>query len=357
MQFLYTGDYRYPDSWSSPERPHPDIVEPEITSDVFRNGALTPFAECIHRTFWKHHSLPWTDAAWLESVETAEFNFEDTMLAHATALKALAYGRLSQTLLKLHPFTENPHLARNITILATYVYDNTDSLTSSEELMRRIVSQYVALNFAAWQADPVAEEMMCNGGDFVKDVLRKICRRLGGGGVDEWGLLPVGTRYFAVISVGCSRVGVVLFLANDCEARHSKCYATRIHPQIGRPDRKTDIRSANVSYKSMMRMVETDTRIHRIWLVPIYTMDPTKAATYFSLSPSSGISLSAVMGRSCGSGCRMNFFHTSNAGTALTGFVMVRCPKNYLDLAKFPGFNGVMAHTAHDPGYETLYFL
>ncbi|KAL0630922.1 hypothetical protein Q9L58_010225 [Maublancomyces gigas] len=81
VQFLYTGDYRYPDGSPSSEKPLTDVGETgEVPSapDVRRNGALTPFAECIHGTVWEHYSLPMTDAGWLESVDTAEFNFEET---------------------------------------------------------------------------------------------------------------------------------------------------------------------------------------------------------------------------------------------------------------------------------------
>lgn len=217
VQFLYTGDYRYPGASSSPEKPLTDVGETESVPsapDGLRNSPLTPLAECVDGAGWKHHGLPVTYAAWLENVDTTEFNFEETLLAHATvytlahyksieALKALAHGRLSHTLLKLHPFRHNLHLAGNIAILASYVYANTDTLTSSQEPMRRIVSQYVALNFEAWQVNPVAEQMMCRGGDFVKDVLQKICRRLGGG-VYLWGLASGGTRYITGLRVGCS---------------------------------------------------------------------------------------------------------------------------------------------------------
>lgn len=85
-------------------------------------------------------------------------------------------------------------------------------------------------------------------------------------------------------------------------------------------------------------------------------MDGTKAATYLSFSQS-GVSLLDVIGRSCGSACRINSFRTVNAGTAIADLVMVRCPMHYLDLAKFPGFNGVLTHTAHDASHETLHFL
>lgn len=213
VQFLYTGDYNYPDTSACDEPETPVETEESVppAPKPNRTGALTPLPECVKDALHDPHTPPTTEGAWLERVDTAKFDFEETFLTHATvytlaqyksiaALKSLAYGRLSRTLLKIHPLGRNPHLATNIISLATYVYANTDSLTSSEEPLRRIVSQYVALNFERWQAEPAAVHMMCTGGDFAKDVLGKICRRLGR--AVGLGLAPPGTRYVVRFRVG-----------------------------------------------------------------------------------------------------------------------------------------------------------
>lgn len=206
VQFMYTGDYTYPDPYAPIESEVSDGGAESLSStppEPRRSGALTPFPQCVQGTLHEPAIPPMTDAVWLNCVDTAIFDFEETFLAHAqvyalaqyksiAALKALAHDRLSRTLLKLHPLGPNPHLAANILSLATYVYANTDSLTNSEEPLRRLISQYVAHNFATWQKDPAAVEMMCAGGEFVRDVLGKICRRLGG-----VGRAPPGTRYIS----------------------------------------------------------------------------------------------------------------------------------------------------------------
>lgn len=274
VQFLYTGDYRYPNP-SLPEKPRVGVAETEkvpSAPEVGRTGALTPFAECVRGAAWEHPGLPMTDASWLDSVNTAEFDFEETFLTHAkvytlaqyksiVALKVLAHERLSQTLLRLHPLGRNPHLAANITSLSTYVYAHTDSLTSSEEPLRRIVSQYVALNFAAWQADPVAEQIMCDGGDFVKDVLRKICRRLGGTGIR---LAPALTRYIAWFTVGRSRLGDSPCMADQCEGQLPDNYTTRVHPGTRRTDWAREIRSAKVIHKSISYTILAYTHVQHL---------------------------------------------------------------------------------------------
>lgn len=175
---------------------------------------LTPLVECVVGALAPRDHPCISDITWLEGIDTTDFDFEETFLAHAKvyalahyksidALKALAQERLSRILLKLHPMGPNPHLAINIVNLATYVYSNTDSLSNSEEPLRNIISQFVALNFAAWQRDSRSLEMMCSGGDFVRDVLSKLCRRLGDGTRER--LAPPGTRFISRFRVGSQR--------------------------------------------------------------------------------------------------------------------------------------------------------
>lgn len=194
VQFMYTGDYKYPDpsvpdiqkTPKAEEQPAPKSPEePQL-----RRGALTPLLECVLGDMSERAVPRMTDCTWLECIDISSFDFEESFLTHAkvytlahyksmAALKSLAQERLARALLAVHPLGCNPHLTMNITKLVTYVYENTDSLGSSADPLRNMVSQFVALNFPAWQADPVAVELMCGGGDFVRDVLAKLCRRLG----------------------------------------------------------------------------------------------------------------------------------------------------------------------------------
>lgn len=48
----------------------------------------------------------------------------------------------------------------------------------SEEPLRKLTSQFIALNFAAFQTELKAVELVAKGGDFVKDIMAKICRRI-----------------------------------------------------------------------------------------------------------------------------------------------------------------------------------
>lgn len=226
VQFLYTGDYRYPSPGATETRdPEPIPSGSESDNDsrssrpstpaVRQRTELTPFHQCVRDISWKDTEPLPTDAEWLATVDAVQFDFEKTLLAHAavyalasnkaiTPLKGLAHGRLSHTLLKLHPFGRNRHLPGGIARLAKFAYANTHPGLDTEEPLRRIVSQYVALNFAAWQAHPVAVKMMCAGGDFVKDGLEKICIRLGAVELTELQFATAGTRYISRFGVGRS---------------------------------------------------------------------------------------------------------------------------------------------------------
>lgn len=214
VQFLYTGDYQYADL-SLPGVQKSPVVEEQLVpkSPKSRSTTLASLQECIEGAMPEHAHLRMTDSEWLERVDISTFDFEKILLTHArvyalahfksiAALKALAQERLSGILLRLHPLhhNPNPHLAMNIVNLATYVYGNTDSLSNSQEPLRNIISHFVALNFATLQSDPAAAELMCNGGDFVRDFLAKLCKRLGDQ-IGE-GPAPPGTQFIIRLRVG-----------------------------------------------------------------------------------------------------------------------------------------------------------
>lgn len=70
---------------------------------------------------------------------------------------------------------------------------NTDFLVRSEELLRKLTSQFIALNFAAFHSKQDAVQLIAQGGDLVTDVMAKVVRpcwsnldwrQLGGGAED-----------------------------------------------------------------------------------------------------------------------------------------------------------------------------
>lgn len=100
-----------------------------------------------------------------------------------------------------------------------------------------------------------------------------------------------------------------------------------------------------------------DIRTHSIWLVPKYTTDLTKAATHFYLSQTAGLSIATIMGRSCGGACRINRASSGDTDAVIVDIVVVRCRDHFLDLGVFPHFDGIVSHTAHNEGYDSLHIL
>lgn len=241
VQFMYTGNYRYPGPGPDDELISPveeeEGIEPN-RPEPRRGGTLTPLNEYVNDGVLGQADPIMCDAEWLERVNVNLFDFEEVFLAHVSVytlahnqsiavLKELSYERLSRTILQLHPLGPNPYLAENIVNLATYVYAN---LIDEEEPLRILVSQFVGSNFTRWHEDPAAVKMMCNGGDFIRDVLRKICRRLEAGGEGGLKIAPLGMRFIAQLTVGLSRLQVAPCVANDCKGRHPRYCATGTHP-------------------------------------------------------------------------------------------------------------------------------
>lgn len=198
VEFLYTGNYQYPDPVSSSKRDRVrgttqrQLGAPRPKRDEAKTGPnrpLTPLEECLDMCFSQKHDdgADWTK---LEGFDPQD-DYEDTLLAHAKlyclaqyksvgALRTLALRRLFLILLKIDPLAPAPdcRAVLNFIDLVKYVYSNTDSLVASEEPLRKLVSQFAAHNIQALQSRQEMTDLMSDGGDFVNDLMPKICRRL-----------------------------------------------------------------------------------------------------------------------------------------------------------------------------------
>lgn len=113
-------------------------------------------------------------------------NYHDTLLAHAMVyalaqsldidtLCRMAYHRLLVILDNLNPIATGSHVALNIVELLRYVYANTHG---TGDTMRKLVSQFVALNFTAVQGTRAMKELVGRDGQLAVDLMEKVCRRL-----------------------------------------------------------------------------------------------------------------------------------------------------------------------------------
>lgn len=204
VEFLYIRDYPYPDptplvSKGEPTNEDPDSINKDPgsgappakgpTSELDHSRPLTPFNEYLEKSLPPTKDPPATDEERLEPFDPEDYNYEEVLLAHAKVyalanyksvdtLRALALKRLLLALWRLHPIVPASHISMNIVDLANYVYANTDDLVNSEEPLRKLTSHFIALNLAAFQTEPKAVELMAQGGDLVKDLMAKICRRI-----------------------------------------------------------------------------------------------------------------------------------------------------------------------------------
>lgn len=198
VEFLYTGDYQYPD-------PVPSAARAGATRSIQRqlnasrsnregggkspNRPLTPLERCLDTVFPDDldDGADWTKLANFEPQD----DYKNALLAHAKiyclaqyksvgALRTLALRRIHLVLLKIDPLTpESDNTAvMNALELINYVYTNTDSLVSSEEPLRKLVSQFAAHNIQVLQSHQEMTNMISEGSDFVNELMPKICRRL-----------------------------------------------------------------------------------------------------------------------------------------------------------------------------------
>lgn len=198
VEFLYTGNYQYPDPVSSGKRFGVErtiqrkLKDPRVkrgNTSTGPNRPLTPLEDCLDNVLPQDRDdkVDWTK---LESFEPQD-NYKEVLLSHAkvyclaqyrsiSALRNLALRRIYLILLKIDliSFKADSIGALNFIDLVVYVYSNTDSLTNSEEPLRRLVSQCAALNINALQCRQEMSDLMSEGGDFVNELMPKLCRRL-----------------------------------------------------------------------------------------------------------------------------------------------------------------------------------
>lgn len=221
VEFLYVDNYSYPDPSPIKTEQSPTETDPESVPSAAENEEsppesgrpLTPFAECMQRSLPPCPTDAVTDGQRLERFNSAEYDFGEVLLGHAKVyalanykgieeLRALALRRLFLALARVHPLQPASHISINIVDFASYVYANTDPLSHTEEPLRKMTSQFIALNLVAFQTEPRAVEFIAQGGDVVRDLMSKICRILPSqSAVVSWtGGLP-HTRYISNLKV------------------------------------------------------------------------------------------------------------------------------------------------------------
>lgn len=210
VEYIYTGDYQSPD----PVLPSTPVMTPEGSNQSAASSdglspvdvisvpsalgkveeghtlvppvrPLTPLSECFPGgpDPLRKPSAAETFAA--KYFDPSEHDFEEVFLAHAKifalawefdveALQKLSVQRLLRTFINIDSFQSDWPVASNFVELARYAYCGNNPADNG---LRKIVSQFAALNFTALQTDEMKVLIEQSGG-FARDLTAKVCRRL-----------------------------------------------------------------------------------------------------------------------------------------------------------------------------------
>lgn len=218
VEFLYVRHYRVPDPTPiiQEQASVTDILDAdsEITvseDDFHHRGAstpdtvsydgdespmtprrpLTPLFSFQRRINTGGRSFLEKESETLAGIDSSKHDYKEVLLAHAKVYALARYGdvealreqalqRLLSTLMTLHPVNRGSRVAANVIDLLRYVYSHPCPLPSSEEQepIRRVVSQFAALDFPALQSREELKVLIREGGELASDLMDKVCRRL-----------------------------------------------------------------------------------------------------------------------------------------------------------------------------------
>lgn len=173
-----------------------ESIPPIPCSQAAPFNRVTPFGETRPRPLTPLENLDQDDGSGAcqdiaeDSYYTAypqgTHDYHDVLFAHAKvyalaqylhvdSLVSMAYQRLSIILGGLQPITPFPHTARSVVELLRYVYAHTEE---TGDRMRKLVSQFTALNYPAVEGTAEMEGLLRGGGQLVVDLMQKVCRRM-----------------------------------------------------------------------------------------------------------------------------------------------------------------------------------
>lgn len=209
VEYIYTSDYQSPD----PVLPSTSVMTPEGSNQSVSSNAespvdatsvpstpekveekrpltppirpLTPLSECFPDGPDPPQRPSAAETFAAKYFDPSEHDFEEVFLAHAKifalawefeveALQKLAVQRLLRTFINIGSFQPDWPVASNFVELASYAYFGNNTADND---LRKIVSQFAALNFTALQTDEMKVLIEQSGG-FARDLTAKVCRRL-----------------------------------------------------------------------------------------------------------------------------------------------------------------------------------
>ncbi|KAL9042097.1 MAG: hypothetical protein Q9214_003888 [Letrouitia sp. 1 TL-2023] len=220
VEWLYTGDYNFPypveisPSSQGNEENHAEDQDTLVHQEVDQEGEKTPPPPPLEpsaafeeepkppdRPLTPLSDLRWSAGHPIRTTSQAEefklwpgfiiwkpemLDYEDTLMTHAKLYVMADYFLLSElqnatlhqlrsSLLTIEPLIPESRQMSNVAHLIDYVYEHTVEPTIGENPLRRLVSQYAALQFANFKGDEF-RQLMKKGGEFVNDLVEKVRR-------------------------------------------------------------------------------------------------------------------------------------------------------------------------------------
>lgn len=164
----------------------PDLQE--ATAGSLEPRPLTPMSRCVFGLPLERR--PTAAGLFTQTEFESDSHFGITLLVHAkmytfahchlvSELERFALQRLNQALISMD--CTQAHAIPDIAQLVHHIYDNTTVRESQEEPARKLVSQFIALNYTNLIKGEL-QTLLVEGGDFVLDLSDKISTRLRSGG-------------------------------------------------------------------------------------------------------------------------------------------------------------------------------
>ena len=132
------------------------------------------------------HIIPFPIESNLAPNNRSTEDYSEVFLSHARlyvfaetyqipGLKAIAAQNLDDV---LHQFTCYPQRIGDIIGLVEYIYENTPEREQHEEILREVISHFVANNLKDLVQSTKFQELLARGGSFVTDLCEKVSHRL-----------------------------------------------------------------------------------------------------------------------------------------------------------------------------------
>jgi hypothetical protein len=170
----------------APEDPEDAFCVQKALIESFETRPLTPISRCLgieppveaYKTaagVFEGASFPYANHCYLGLLLAHARVYSFARYHLLPSLQKVALQRLTQVLRRMD--CSETHAVPEISELIRFVYDHTSTTSTNEEPLRKLVSQFAAINYTSLMKGEF-EEQICQVDDFAIDLGRRVRRRL-----------------------------------------------------------------------------------------------------------------------------------------------------------------------------------